>query len=138
MPKGYGNLTNFRAMPLIENYWGKYRAKRFDKESNRYKFSDEPEDFQYTDGTSDSYVKRGFDEEYIQAITRYEGLEQSYRIMTTNNNLDFAPGDKVIIGNREMHIQKVLPLLNTNDNIRMYNFSADIYRDMAVKLIYLL
>ena len=136
MPKGYGNLTNFRAMPLIENYWGKHYAKR-KGENGKITYDETGTNFQYSDGTSDSYVKRGFDEEYIQALSRREGVAHAYRIMTTNNNVEFKPKDKVFIGDRELTIIKVLPLLNTNDNIRMYNYDASLYRDLAVKLVYL-
>jgi hypothetical protein len=131
----YGNLLNYQPMPLIENYKGLYFKQT--KEGNQRTYDNIPIEFNYSDGTSDSYVKRGFDEDYVQRITRYEGLEQSYRIFTTNTILDFQPRDKIQIGDRTMFIIKVLPLLNTNDNIRQYNFSPDLYRRFAVKLIYL-
>lgn len=131
----YGNLLNFKAMPLIENYKGLF-FKRV-KEGTKRAYDDIPIEFYYSDGTSDSYVKRGFDEDYAQILTRYETQTQSYRILTTNIKIDFQPGDKIKIGERDMFIIKVLPLLNTNDNIRLYNFSPDLYRKFAVKLIYL-
>ena len=135
MNQEYGNLFNFRPMPLIENYKGNF-YKRIKDGTNR-KYDDIPIEFYYSDGTSDSYVKRGFDEDYVKRLTRYEGLEQNYRIFTTNTTIDFQPRDKVQIGDRTMFITKVLPLLNTNDNIRLYNFSPNLYRKMAVKLIYM-
>ena len=130
-----GNLTNYRAMPLVENYIGYYQSHF--TENGTKKFDDQPIEFRYSDGTSDSYVKRGFDEEYVQAITRREGMEQAYRIFTTNAFIDFKPKDRIYIGDRQMHIVKVLPLLNTNDNIRHYNYDPTLYRRLAVKLIYL-
>ena len=135
MNQEYGNLLNFRPMPLIENYKGNF-YKRIKDGTNR-KYDDIPIEFYYSDGTSDSYVKRGFDENYAQLLTRYETQTQSYRIFTTNITIDFQPGDKIKIGERDMFIVKVLPLLNTNDNIRLYNFAPDLYRKFAVKLIYL-
>ena len=131
----YGNLLNFRPMPLIENYKGLYFAQS--RNGTKREYDDIPVEFYYSDGTSDSYVKRGFDEDYVQRLTRYEGLEQNYRIFTTNTSIDFQPRDKIQIGDRTMFITKVLPLLNTNDNIRLYNFSPNLYRKMAVKLIYM-
>jgi hypothetical protein len=131
----YGNLLNFRAMPLIENYRGIYFSQK--REGTKREYDEIGIEFAYSDGTSDSYVKRGFDEDYVQRLTRYEGLEQSYRIFTTNTTLDFQPRDKIKIGDRDMFIVKVLPLLNTNDNIRLYNFSPNLYRRFGVKLIYL-
>lgn len=129
-----GNLINYTAMPLIENYKGLY----FKRVPETTTYEKEPITFDYSDGTADSYVKRGFDELYVQKLTRVEGLEQSYRIFTTNTTIDFKPKDIVILdGDRQMRIVKVLPLMNTNDNIRMYNFAPSIYRRMAVKLIYL-
>lgn len=122
-------------MPLIENYRGLYFAHI--KEGNRRVYDEEPIPFRYSDGTSDSYVKRGFDEVYVQRLARVEGMEQSYRIFTTNTTIDFKPKDKIQIGDKTMMIVKVLPLLNTNDNIRMFNFDPDLYRRLAVKLIYL-
>lgn len=136
MANKYGNLNNFRAMPLIENYWGKHYQK-IQGENGRIEYDTVGTDFQYSDGTSDSYVKRGFDEEYIQALSRREGVAHAYRIMTTQNHIEFKPKDKVYIGDRELTIIKVLPLLNTNDNIRMYNYAPNLYRDLAVKLVYL-
>lgn len=131
----YGNLLNFRAMPLIENYKGVYFSQT--REGTKRVYDDIGIDFYYSDGTSDSYVKRGFDEDYVQRLTRYEGLEQSYRLFTTNTTIEFQPRDKIKIGDRDMFIVKVLPLLNTNDNIRLYNFDPNLYRRFAVKLIYL-
>lgn len=131
----YGNLLNYKPMPLIENYKGLYF--RQSREGTQRVYDNIPIEFSYSDGTSDSYVKRGFDEDYVQRITRYEGLEQSYRIFTTNTTIEFQPRDKIQIGDRTMFIIKVLPLLNTNDNIRQYNFAPDLYRRFAVKLIYL-
>lgn len=129
-----GNLTNYTAMPLIENYKGMY-FKRYGQSTE---YEKEPIEFNYSDGTADSYVKRGFDEIYVQKLARVEGLEQSYRIFTTNTAIDFKPKDILILdGDRQMRIVKVLPLMNTNDNLRMYNFAPSIYRRMAVKLIYL-
>jgi|GEM_PF-4687340 len=130
-----GNLTNFTAQPLVEAYTGVYYQKV--NKSGDIKVENEGVPFKYADGTSDSYVKRGFDEEMIQSITRSYNLEQSYRIFTTNTSLSFETNSIIKIGDRNMRIAKVLPLLNTNDNLRMYNFDADIYRRMAVKLIYL-
>lgn len=135
MIKEYGNLVNFKPVPLIENYVGYYVAHK--KENGKKTYDNEPIEFKYSDGTSDSYVKRGFDEVYVQRITRMEGLEQSYRIFTTDTRIDFQPRDKVIIGDREMFVVKVLPLLNTNDNLRMYNYDPRLYRRLAVKLVYL-
>ena len=123
-------------MPLIENYVGRYIGHKVDGVGKKI-YDDVSRTFNYSDGTSDSYVKRGFDEEFVQAITRREGMEQSYRIFTTNATIDFKPKDIVYIGERKMVIQKVLPLLNTNDNIRHYNFDPTLYRRLAVKLIYL-
>lgn len=129
-----GNLINYTAMPLIENYKGKYARRISESVQKEYELIE----FNYSDGTADSYVKRGFDEIYVQKLTRVEGLEQSYRIFTTNTAIDFKPKETIILdGGREMRIVKVLPLMNTNDNIRMYNFAPSIYRRMAVKLIYL-
>lgn len=130
-----GNLNNFTAMPLIENYKGLYFGHI--KDGSRRIYDEEPIPFNYSDGTSDSYVKRGFDEVFVQRLSRVEGMEQSYRIFTTNTTIDFKPKDKIKIGDRTMMIIKVLPLLNTNDNIRMYNFDPNLYRRLAVKLIYL-
>ena len=134
--KDLGNLTNFSAMPFLERYEAVY-----------YEFSQEQDSspvwdeigitFKYDDGTADSYVKRGFDEERIQTIARTNNLEQSYRIFTTNTRCSFREKSKVMIGDRKMTIVKVLPLLNTNDSLRMYNYRADLYRDLAVKLIFL-
>ena len=131
----YGNLLNYKAMPLIENYKGVYFGQS--REGTKRVYDDIGIEFNYSDGTSDSYVKRGFDEDYVQRLTRYEGLEQSYRIFTTNTTIEFQPRDKIKIGDRDMFIVKVLPLLNTNDNIRLYNFDPSLYRRFAVKLIYL-
>lgn len=131
----YGNLLNYRAMPLIENYKGIYFGQV--REGTKRVYDEIGIEFYYSDGTSDSYVKRGFDEDYVQRLTRYEGLEQSYRIFTTNTTIEFQPRDKIKIGDRDMFIVKVLPLLNTNDNIRLYNFDPSLYRRFAVKLIYL-
>lgn len=131
-----GNLVNFTAMPLLERYIGVFYENK-GKPNERPKLDELGVEFRYDDGTSDSYVKRGFDEERIETIARTMNLEQSYRIFTTNTRCDFKPYSKVMIGDRLMTIVKVLPLLNTNDSLRMYNFDPTLYRDMAVKLIFL-
>ena len=134
--KGLGNLSNFTAMPFLERYSARYYE--FNQEQGSAPTWDKHGiPFKYDDGTADSYVKRGFDEERIQTIARTNNLEQSYRIFTTNTRCEFKDKSKVLIGDREMTIVKVLPLLNTNDSLRMYNFRPDLYRDLAVKLIFL-
>ena len=134
--KDLGNLVNFFAMPLLERYEGVY-YERLNEPGERPKFDNIGVPFRYDDGTSDSYVKRGFDEERIETIARTQNLEQSYRIFTTNTRCNFTPTSKIKIGDRLMTIIKVLPLLNTNDTLRMYNFNPNLYRDMGVKLIFL-
>lgn len=130
-----GNMQNYRAMPFIESYVATLHSQVV--EDGKKSYDEIGQKFRYADGTSDSYVKRGFDEEFVQRITRREGLEQSYRILTSDATVDVKPGDKVMIGDRPMFVRKVLPLLNTNDTIRMYNIDANLYRDMAIKLIYM-
>lgn len=134
--KKYDNIINYRAMPLIENYWGEHYASYVD-ENDKIRYEEIPSSFQYADGTSDSYVKRGFDEELVQRMTRRYNLERNYRIFVSSPTIDFKPRDKVVIGETTMTIVKVLPLLNTNDVIRHYNFGSHMYRRMAVKLVYL-
>ncbi len=134
----YGNLKNFRTMPLIESYWGYYYKAIRDEKTGKTFYSNEAVLFQFSDGTEDSYVKRGFDEEYVQKITRREGLEQAYRIMVTSPHIDFKPEDMIMIGTRKLFIRKVLPLMNVYDAIKHFNFRGDVYRRMAPKLIYML
>jgi hypothetical protein len=127
------NLKNYTTLPIVENYIGLYQ--RFDPKTKTY--DENKIEFKYSDGTSDSYVKRGYDEEVVQMMTRFESVEQSYRIMTTNTTCDFKPRDIIWIGDDKKQISKVLPLMNTNDNLRQYNFSPNLYRKMAMKLIHL-
>lgn len=134
--KDLGNIINFQAQPLLQAYIGKWRRRHENEDGSTY-YSDQLVEFRYADGTSDSYVKRGYDEEEVQMITRRLGLLGAYRIFTTDTRIDFQPYDKIIIGEDEMIIKKVLPLMNTNDTLRMYNFSPEVYRRLAVKLIYL-
>ena len=129
------NLGNYRPLPFIEAYTARYKEYLIEGDNGYYR--KETIDFRYADGTSDSYVKRGFDEEIAQVLPRNFDTEQSYRIFTTNNRIQFKPKDIVYIGDRQMKITKVLPLLNTWDNLRMYNLGGKLYRDLAVKLIYL-
>lgn len=129
------NFKNYKPIELLESYEANYK-RSYTKNGSIY-YDEAIIPFKYSDGTSDSYVKRGYDEERIQAITRRLGLESAYRIFTTNLIIDFKPNDKVIIGDDEKKIIKVLPLMNTNDTLRMYNFTPSKYREMAVKLIYL-
>lgn len=136
-----GNLQNFRTQPVIESYWAKYEESSRKKDPSGLGFSETKDKelswFQYADGTTDSYVKRGFDEDYVQKMERFEGLSTEYRIFTTDTTIRFKPKDYIHIGDRKLRIKKVLPLMNYNDNVKMYNYSGDTYRRMAPKLIYL-
>lgn len=130
-----GNLGNYRSLPLLEGYTGVYYEKK-NGEDGTY-IDPAGITFNYADGTSDSYVKRGFDEEYAQYLARYETVEGAYRIYTTEMTIKFKPGDIIYIGQEKKTIQKVLPLMNQYDMLRAYNYDPGLYRQMSPKLIYL-
>ncbi len=137
LDRNVGNLANFRAMPLLETYEAVYYEHKRDKDTGKMAYDTIGASFQYADGTTDSYVKRGFDEERVQKLTRFFGLEAHYRIFVTDPRLPFKPQDKIKIGDDVKKIVKVLPLMNTNDTLRMYNLSPHLVRQMAAKLIYM-
>lgn len=131
-----GNIGNYRTLPLLEGYVATYYEKKIDDDELTY-VDPAGIQFRYADGTSDSYVKRGFDEEFAQYLARYQSVEGAYRIFTTEMNIKFKPGDIIYIGHERKTIHKVLPLMNQYDMLRSYNYDPALYRQMSPKLIYL-
>lgn len=64
------------------------------------------------DGTSDAYTKRGADIEFFEYFERQFTEKQSWRFETSNSYIDFKVGGKVIIGQKEWIIMKVINQLN--------------------------
>ena len=67
------------------------------------------------DGTSDAYVKRGLDADIVSYFERQEVNQRTWRFSTSSSDIDFKGGGKIVIGNKEWVIIKVINQFSTND-----------------------
>jgi len=82
--------------------------------------------FQFRDGKSDVYTKGGYDTQMFEYLDRQYGESIKWRI-ETNATIDFIAGGKILLGNKEMTIVKVLNIITSgtreNKFLAMRNFN---------------
>lgn len=98
---------------IKENYIKKmYQDLSGKGEPKTNMWSEEQTLFFGKDGTSDAYTKRGADIEFFEYFERQYTEKQAWRFETSNSYIDFKVGGKVIIGQKEWVIMKVINQLN--------------------------
>lgn len=91
------------------------------------------------DGTSDAYTKRGADIEYFEYFERQVTERQAWRFETSTSFIDFKIGGKVIIGEKEWVIMKVINQLNIGNigNVIKARRNMDLIYRWGVKTLIL-
>lgn len=102
----------------------------------------EPQHFTAKDGQTNAYVKSGIDEEVIEYLDREETQENTWQIQTDDTHLKFVAGGKIIIGNREYFLAKVVSMQQTStyqNKLYAMNTGArtDNFKKVGVKLLIL-
>lgn len=69
--------------------------------------------FFFRDGKSDVYTKGGYDFQVFEYLDRQLGESQKWRIETNATHLDFKAGGKIVVGEREFIILKVLTIITS-------------------------
>jgi hypothetical protein len=76
-------------------------------------YEDKGVEFHFRDGKSDVYTKGGYDFQVFEYLERQLGESQKWRIETNETYIDFKAGGKIIVGDREFIILKVLTIITS-------------------------
>jgi len=69
--------------------------------------------FYFRDGKSDVYTKGGLDFQVFEYLDRQLGQSQKWRIETSATHVDFKSGGKIVVGEKEFIILKVLTIITS-------------------------
>ncbi len=107
------SLTYAQLLALVPTNW-------HDEESD-YWSEDELEHFNCRDGQTNSYVKRGTDEELEEVFDRQEASVIVWHIATDDNHIEFLAGGKVRAKGIEWFVLKVIQQDSTGTYANRYN-----------------
>lgn len=133
------SLPNFRDMTTeqIEQYYENQQL--FTDNINKNYIEENTHNFYCKDGTTNVYAKRGFDTEIDEVLDRQLIEKQNWRLETTNTNIDFKAGGRVVIGDRSFYIIKVVNQMSTQTTQNKFYARRNMKRftKLSVKLLIL-
>jgi len=132
------DLHDLTATDLKQALIDQHKFEELDDDVNKLSYYEEHGiRFQFRDGKSDVYTKGGYDTELFELLERQYTDQVKWRI-ETNATIKFEPMGKVLIGDKEMAIAKVLDIQTTGTRenkylaMRNYNYIEQFATKMLI------